>query len=676
MVYARPIHRTLGNEGAPRAIVLGKLRALARRDRFEHRADRSARREKGTIWMPDTIASGPLDTTSWPLRPISNVNCGAHAAAVINHGVRYDATSETCGVTKTASLGTSGARFAHVLGMPSVRTSVGVALLLLAACQKGDDSDSKNLEHTLRWTQGPNTEIQDCHIFKLDNADPLEIERIRIKFPPGSHHVHMYRSETPEPDSVADCWSGIDWTHWHLVLGAQTQAMDWKLPEGLTVPLDAHQQLLVQVHWLNTTEAPIDGKVDITFHTTERSDAHVGVMFGINKQTAMEAHERKTIAQWCPMPEGSKLLAIMGHYHGLGQRYQVSARPENVESESGLRPVVDSGDVIYQALGEQTFQFKPYEPPYQLKPGDGLEFQCEYFNYRNHPISWGADVENQEHCNLSAYYYPADGSSFCFIEKPEVATIAGPTAAVMPRDELEYTVTLNMPADEGGALVKLIASVPGVLELPDSVKVQKGSTSAKFKARALQPARVIITALLGSTYKTVQAKVGGLALSEVHAGETGQTDQRQWVELSNLSDVAIDLSRYSLGAGNANYARMKLQLAGTLPPKGCVVVGGPQPTVTNQPPYDQVADFDPDLGLGSGAAYGVALFDFGIDKITSKTLPFDALVYGDDNNVLVGPDGQLAAPVARPPANGTYYRTAESRWTTQAAATPRICEVR
>lgn len=560
--------------------------------------------------------------------------------------------------------------------MPSVRTSVGVALLLIAACQKGDDSDSKAIEHTLRWTQGPNTEIQDCHIFKLDNADPVEIERIRIKFPPGSHHVHMYRSDNPEPDSQADCWSGIDWTKWHLVIGAQTQSMDWRLPTGLTVPLDPHQQLLVQVHWLNTTEQPIDGKVDISFHTTEKSDAHVGVMFGINKQTAMDAHQRKTIAQWCPMPAGSKLLAIMGHYHGLGQKYQVASRPENADPASELRPVVEDGDIIYSALGEQTFQFKPYDPPYEVPAGHGLEFQCEFFNYRDHPITWGADVENQEHCNMSAYYYPADGSSFCFIEKPEVATISGPTAVAMPRDELEYTVTLNMPADEHGAEIKLIASKPGVLDMPASVKVAKTATTVKFKARALQPARVIITALLGSTYKTIEAKVGGLALSEVHAGEAGQTDQRQWVELANLSDVPIDLSRYTLGAGSANYTRMKLALTGTLPPKGCVVVGGPQATVTNQPPYDQVADFDPDLGLGVGNGYGVGLFDLPSAKISATTRPYDALVYGDDNNVLIGPDGQLLAPVARPPANGTYYRTTESRWATQAAATPRICEVR
>src|SRR5262245_8757000 len=140
----------------------------------------------------------------------------------------------------------------------------GLLLLLVAGCHRVDDSNSGAVTHTLRWHQGPYTEVQDCHVFKLDNEAALEVSRIHIKFPPGSHHVHMYRSEEPDPDSVKDCWSGIDWNRWHLVIGAQTQAMDWQLPEGLTVPIEPHQQLLVQVHWLNTTDVPLDGRMDVS----------------------------------------------------------------------------------------------------------------------------------------------------------------------------------------------------------------------------------------------------------------------------------------------------------------------------------------------------------------------------------------------------------------------------
>src|SRR4051812_21066969 len=114
----------------------------------------------------------------------------------------------------------------NLLGRPAMTLSRGfVAVVLLsAACQMDMGSESTStLSHTLSWHQMPNNEIDDCHEFKLDNPTPVDIDRITVKFPPGSHHVHIYRSDTPDPDGVHDCWAGIDWTRWHLVLGVQTQ---------------------------------------------------------------------------------------------------------------------------------------------------------------------------------------------------------------------------------------------------------------------------------------------------------------------------------------------------------------------------------------------------------------------------------------------------------------------
>lgn len=544
---------------------------------------------------------------------------------------------------------------------------IAAVVLFAGGCHRLDDSAGV-IEHPLRWHQEPNTEIQDCHVFKLDNADPIEVSRIRIKFPPGSHHVHMYRADSPEADAVADCWSGIDWTRWHLVLGAQTQAMDWRLPDGLTVPLDPHQQLLVQVHWLNTTDRPIDGAIDLEFHTAARSDAHVGVVFGINKQTAMEPHERKVIRQWCQMPPDVHLLAMMGHFHGLGQSYQVRARRE---------AELAGGETVYEALGEQTFQFKSYDPPYTLAPGVGLEFDCDFFNYRDIPIIWSADVKRGEHCNMSAYFYPADElSQFCMVEKAEVAAIDAMTPHALPNDRVTYAITLTEDAPAGGAAIQLAASNPTALDVPPVLTIPGGRRTGTVEARALAPGRVELTATLGTTSMTVESSIGGLVLSEVHAGEAGATDGRQWVEIANLSDVPIDLSRYSLGAGDRDYTAVRTTLTGIVAARGCVVIGGPEATVAGQPPYDQVHDFEPDFGLGATGGYGVALFDVPSTAIAPATLPYDALVYGDDNDALRGPDGQLVRAIARPPRGGTYFRASETLWATQTVATPRVCEVR
>ena len=44
----------------------------------------------------------------------------------------------------------------------------------------------------------PSNKVDDCYEFKLDNPTPVEIDRTAIKFCLGSHHVHVYRSDTPD----------------------------------------------------------------------------------------------------------------------------------------------------------------------------------------------------------------------------------------------------------------------------------------------------------------------------------------------------------------------------------------------------------------------------------------------------------------------------------------------
>src|SRR6185436_1856280 len=338
-----------------------------------------------------------------------------------------------------------------------------------AACTKdmGSGESASTLTHVLAWHQDPGIEVNDCHVFKLDNVDPAEVDRITVKFPPGSHHVHIYRSDSPDPtDHVDSCWNGIDWLRWHLVLGVQSEQMDWVLPEGLTVPFDAHQQLLVQVHWINTTPDPIDKSIKLLFHTVEDSKAHVGTVFGVNKQTSMLPHQSKVLSQWCPVPPGSSILAMMGHYHGLGLKYQVDARKEGAET----------GTKIYDALDEQTFQFKTFTPGFAMPADQGLQFQCDYYNSRDIDIGWGADTRRMEHCNMSAYYYPAkDGelSLFCTQEAVEVDAILMPEKRIAPGTTQTFTLHFNQAAAEATS-AKVVSSDPTALQVPASVAVPAG----------------------------------------------------------------------------------------------------------------------------------------------------------------------------------------------------------
>src|SRR5262249_61925898 len=119
-----------------------------------------------------------------------------------------------------------------------------------------------------------------CTYLKPPNGEAMEVDRSTVDFPVGSHHVHIYRSDTPEPDGVKECTAGIDWNRWSLVVGVQTKPLDWQLPAGVTVPLKPHEQLLVQVHWLNLTGSALDRTIPLQRHKSTHSDTPRGGALG------------------------------------------------------------------------------------------------------------------------------------------------------------------------------------------------------------------------------------------------------------------------------------------------------------------------------------------------------------------------------------------------------------
>jgi len=571
--------------------------------------------------------------------------------------------------------------------MSSIRASLYAALcgLTILACGSDDGkpsttpstqpppsqtADNIAVHFSLKWHQDPRSEVVQCHYFKTTNAAAEEVSRINLTFPEGSHHVHIYRSDTPEPDGVKDCTAGIDWNRWSMILGAQTKPIDWSLPDGVTIPIPAQQQILVQVHWLNTTDQPIDREINVDMTRATHTEQHLGVAFGVSKDVLMAPHASHPVGSWVPVPEGSKLVAIMGHFHARGKHYKVDIR----------RSGDADGELKYSADDEQTFEFKHYDyanPPV-FQSGQGLAYECDFENTTDGTLTWGPDTVTQEHCNLAAYYYPAkEKLSNTYIVGDLKAITATPTDLVAGQ-QAQGQVELATPAGQLGVDVALNVDQK-LLHAPAIVHVPAWQSTATFTVDALSPASTTLHASTGSKVTDMPWNVRGLSLSEVYyKADATNPDGKQWIEIANTSSVPIDLSRYSLGAGVMNYAATRVSLGDRiLPAGGCLVVGGP----TALPGDDMskgvltIAEpFRPALTLVDDPAGGVALFGVPLaTDLDADALPLDALVYGKNNAHLMAADGQMAVPVPGPAIGSSLERS--SVWAAQAAPSPGVCKV-
>ena len=272
---------------------------------------------------------------------------------------------------------------------------------------------------------------------------------------------------------------------------------------------------------------------------------------------------------------------------------------------------------------------------------------------------------------------PPDGGST--LDAP-VASIAADAATIRAGEHTRLTITLALPAPPGGQSIDLDVDDATVLGVPSAYHVDAGLSTVELDVIGKRPAHPVrITASAGATSRSVAIGVTGLKLSEIEFDPVGADDGLEWLELSNSTDVAIDLSSYSIGSGRTSYTYSMTQLAGTIPAHGCFVVGGPTAGSGNgNPTYGQTYNFAPDLVNGSGTngqAAGFALFDVPITQLSPSTIPLDAVLCGQNNVAgLADATGNAATPRCPDVAAGhSVTRTASTTWVDQPTPTPNTC---
>ncbi|MCC6645588.1 MAG: lamin tail domain-containing protein [Polyangiaceae bacterium] len=575
------------------------------------------------------------------------------------------------------------------------------------------------LGFSMNFTQQPHTDELNCHYIKTPNDAPAEVRRVRVTFPPGSHHVHIYRSTQAEDrDYVAPCTGGIDWDRWRMVVGVQTENIDWTLPEGVTLLLEPHQQLMVQVHWVNIGNEPVSPTVRVDFEEVPPGNSkHLGVGFGVSEDVRIDPHLRKFVGGWVPLPEGSRVIAIMGHFHERGEQYTADIRKRGASS----------GRDIYDAQGQQTFVFRHYETPEPIGKDEGVAYVCNINNFTQKEITFGANVADQEHCNIAVYFEPPgmDAESVVynqgFVKPAQTQMVDGKLVKVPGTSGLSTSVKTAVAGETLTGKVELATPAgplpvevylppqPSRLDIPRIVTVPAWEQSVTFPIRGLRPgADVELQATTtGRIRESAHFSVSGLSLSEVVYDPADPN--RRWVEISNTSSLPINLCEYSLGAGTATYADFARPLGecqGSTPvylaPSGCLVLG--LPGAQANPATGMMVMSEP-FGAGfappAGGALGVALVDNVLGEWIWDTmnpprddvsgLPMyprpsllDAVAFGAAPNPnLYGPDevmlpvGQQVgvAPLA-PSATEAHERRDSLAWSGDGAVTPGICRVK
>jgi hypothetical protein len=306
-------------------------------------------------------------------------------------------------------------------------------------------------------------ESQNCYFVKVPdingNGQDVWIDRVLTAINPGSHHVNVFRVKTivgldPAAGSPAmlgeypatvvvgaddyqhsPCWASANWADWPLIANSQQANVgelktDWKLPENVAIRITPGEMLMLQTHYVNSTDQPTlyGAKVGINFYQRQQAAAPVemGSLFATQQNIRICASQPNvTYSGTCRFPGAVTVAAANGHFHKRGKRFTIFPwNGTSIDHPADSSMFYESDNWNDPPMATDLSVAEPansgvwWDCEYQWQPPS--QVSCDDVNAKD-PLhqndccyTFGGITDVGEHCNVFLYYYPkVESDVFC-----------------------------------------------------------------------------------------------------------------------------------------------------------------------------------------------------------------------------------------------------------------------
>ncbi len=263
----------------------------------------------------------------------------------------------------------------------------------------------------------PGQENTQCIQVRLSNAAAIKVHQMHNVLSIGSHHLIVYKDDmsTAEQTTPFDCepFAGALNPSGMVAPIMITQRSDDELylPDGVAYTLAANQMMRVEMHYLNSTDQPIDVSASVNLFAAPEGSIRdeANILFIGSPDIDIQAGAVTTLHQFFTFPSdldlsSSKVFAITGHTHKLGTNVKVSV----AASPTAAMTSVYAPTPFSWSEPETT----THKPGFSVPRGGGFDFECSYNNTTGTNVGFGESA-NDEMCFFWVYYYPSQGSRVC-----------------------------------------------------------------------------------------------------------------------------------------------------------------------------------------------------------------------------------------------------------------------
>jgi hypothetical protein len=265
------------------------------------------------------------------------------------------------------------------------------------------DDGQPHVDPALEYMLQPGEEKFLCFSMNMPMGKDVVITKVVPSYGVGTHHILMAQTLTPEPDGFSECDVLIRNTWIPLYAGGKNSG-PLALPDGSGFKLlVVGQQIVMQLHLLNSTPAPIADRTSLRIEYADAAPSIVPAgIFGLdNRRLSIPAHTQTDTTMTCVSDKMLHVFGVFGHMHKLGTHLRLSQGAA-------------SSAVLYDR--SWTFDTQPIVmATFDVENGEMLTLDCTHDNTGDMPVAYGEST-NDEMCSAVLYYTPYQSLDGCIQE--------------------------------------------------------------------------------------------------------------------------------------------------------------------------------------------------------------------------------------------------------------------
>jgi hypothetical protein len=247
----------------------------------------------------------------------------------------------------------------------------------------------------------PGEDRIDCAYLDAHIAGYSDIGRIAGYNSTGSHHIILYTTSAPQTPNVHACKED-EMVFLSMVGGTGGDAAlspEQTLPDGLVRRVTGGQQLVIQTHWINTTDEPMDGQAafNVRYEPVDTTKTPTDFMSLMNTQFELAPGKNHAEVD-CTFKDSLSIWQLAGHQHSMGKHIKITY----------------NGKMLVDDDWKEEWSFNPKfldftGAPMQTQAGDKIHIECDWMNPGSETVRFPSEM-----CGAVAQYYPSAGQLICF----------------------------------------------------------------------------------------------------------------------------------------------------------------------------------------------------------------------------------------------------------------------